>query len=58
MIKLINDLISYIMYLFLKIHCFYLGVVSCCYYSMADGISFDVSLSLNGTDLYKRGGGA
>ena len=26
--------------------------------SMADGISFDVSLSLNCTDLYKRGGGA
>ena len=25
---------------------------------MADGISFDVSLSLNCTDLYKRGGGA
>ena len=24
---------------------------------MADGISFDVSLSLNCTDLYKRGGG-
>ena len=26
--------------------------------SMADGISFEVSLSLNCTDLYKRGGGA
>ena len=26
--------------------------------SMADGISFDVSLCLNCTDLYKRGGGA
>ena len=26
--------------------------------SMADGISFDVSLSLNCTDLYKCGGGA
>ena len=26
--------------------------------SMTDGISFDVSLSLNGTDLYKREGGA
>ena len=26
--------------------------------SMADGISFDVSWSLNCTDLYKRGGGA
>ena len=25
---------------------------------MADGISFDVSLSINCTDLYKRGGGA
>ena len=25
---------------------------------MTDGISFDVSLSLNCTDLYKRGGGA
>ena len=25
---------------------------------MADGISFDVSLSLNCIDLYKRGGGA
>ena len=25
---------------------------------MADGISFDVSLGLNCTDLYKRGGGA
>ena len=28
------------------------------YCSTADGISFDVSLSLNCTDLYKRGGGA
>ena len=28
------------------------------YCSMADGISFAVSLSLNSTDLYKRGGGA
>ena len=27
------------------------------YCSMAAGISFDVSLSLNCTDLYKRGGG-
>ena len=26
--------------------------------SMANGISFDVSFSLNCTDLYKRGGGA
>ena len=26
--------------------------------SMADGISFDVSLSLNCTDFYKREGGA
>ena len=26
--------------------------------SMTDGISFDVSLSLNCTDVYKRGGGA
>ena len=26
--------------------------------SMADGISFEVSLSLNCTDLYKREGGA
>ena len=26
--------------------------------SMADGISFYVSLSLNCTDVYKRGGGA
>ena len=25
---------------------------------MADGVSFDVSLSLNCTNLYKRGGGA
>ena len=25
---------------------------------MADGVSFDVSLSLNCTDLYKREGGA
>ena len=29
-----------------------------CICSMADGVSFDVSLSLNCTDLYKRGGGA
>ena len=58
MVKLINDLISYIIYLFLKIHCSYLGAVSCCYCMMTDGISFDVSLSLNCTDLYKRGGGA
>ena len=28
----------------------------CC--SIADGISFEVSLSLNCTDLYKREGGA
>ena len=28
------------------------------YCSMADGISFDVSLSLNCTDFYKREGGA
>ena len=28
MVKLNNDLIIYIMYLFLKIHCFYLMVVS------------------------------
>ena len=26
--------------------------------SMSDGISFDTSLSLHCTDLYKRGGGA
>ena len=26
--------------------------------SMADGIFFEVALSLNCTDLYKRGGGA
>ena len=32
------------------------GIRSHC--SMADGISFEVSLSLNCTDLYKRGGGA
>ena len=27
------NIISFIMYLFLKIHCFYLRVVSCCFYS-------------------------
>ena len=32
------------------------GTSCCC--SMADGISFDVSLSLNCIDLYKRGRGA
>ena len=32
--------------------------MSVVYCSMADGVSFDVSLSLNCTDLYKRGGGA
>ena len=35
--------------------CVKLSPFSC---SMADGVSFDISLSLNCTDLYKRGGGA
>ena len=37
---------------------FKLSLPLTCNCSMADGISFVVSLSLNCTDLYKRGGGA
>ena len=43
-------------------NCMQFGLFECSrvniYCSMADGISFDVSLSLNCTDFYKREGGA
>ena len=38
------------------LHLFFRAVYPYC--SKADGISFEVSLSLNCTDLYKREGGA
>ena len=40
-------------FLYIRLHASHASICS-----MADGISFDVSLRLNCTDLHKRGGGA